>query len=165
MGFAYMDQFDFEDDFDDPDFCDNCGEKAIDQCQECGVPLCMACSEGGVGFCRTCPTKNFDPYPDIPTLGYKFCPICGTLVSESYIIESSAVFQAYDPYVGLMVWGPAGVYKEVVCQHLDLVHFKFEDGEHRLARMISAEPVVTTRLEIFKSEKQDSAISEDEIPF
>lgn len=61
----------------------------------------------------------------------KKCPMCGQ-IAIYFEIAASEPFTATSPMEGLIVWGPYGVSKKILCQNEKWVHFRFGDMEERL---------------------------------
>ena len=64
----------------------------------------------------------------------KFCPFCGTAIDSFHESDSPTPFAAFDPMVGLSIYGPFSCQKEMKCKNKDYLHFKLQD-ENRLVKL------------------------------
>lgn len=63
------------------------------------------------------------------------CPFCGGKINKRYEIHADEAFTAYNPFQGLVVWGPYSAEKEIICEKNGVVHFRIGE-EHRLVKML-----------------------------
>lgn len=65
----------------------------------------------------------------------KNCPICSKEVHSFYISLIKEAFVHTNPFLGLEIYGPYDLQKNVICQNNDWVHFTFPSGENRLVKL------------------------------
>ena len=63
------------------------------------------------------------------------CPVCGAKTDVNFESSVEQPFAHYNPMVGMLIYGPYSLQKEVKCQTDEFIHFEFADGENRLVKL------------------------------